>query len=53
MVGTDIADWAAVEGPYYAGMGSEAFWLGLSMVLCVAVLVLGARHEKAAYRKTK
>lgn len=52
MIGTDITGWAAVEGAYYAGMGSEAFWLALSMALCVAALVFGARHEKAAYRKT-
>jgi hypothetical protein len=53
MIGTEITDWAAVDGAYYAGMGGEGFWLGLSILLCVAVLVLGARHEKGAYRKTK
>jgi hypothetical protein len=53
LIGTDITDWSAVEGAYYAGMGTEAIWLFLSMVLCVAALVAGSRHEKAAYRKTK
>lgn len=53
LIGTDITNWSAVEGAYYAGMGSEAFWLFLSMALLVAALVAGARHEKAAYRKTK
>jgi hypothetical protein len=51
MIGTDITDWAAVEGAYYAGMGSEAIWLGISLVLCIGALVLGALHEKAAYKK--
>jgi len=53
LIGTDITNWAAVEGAYYAGMGSEAFWLLLSMLLCVLALLAGARHEKAAYRKAK
>jgi hypothetical protein len=53
LIGTDITDWSAVEGAYYAGMGTEAIWLFLSMALCVAALVAGSRHEKAAYRKTK
>jgi hypothetical protein len=53
MIGTDITDWAAVDGAYYAGMGSEAIWLGLSIVLCVAALIIGSRHEKRAYRKAE
>jgi hypothetical protein len=53
MFGTDITDWAAVEGSYYAGHGSEAIWLILSIILCVGALVFGAKHEKAAYRKTR
>jgi hypothetical protein len=53
MIGTDIADWAAVEGAYYAGMGSEALWLALSLVLCIAALTFGARHERAAYRRAR
>lgn len=51
LIGTDITDWAAVEGAYYAGQGTEGIWLGLSMLLCIVALVAGARHEKAAYRK--
>jgi hypothetical protein len=51
MIGTDITDWSAVEGAYYAGMGSEALWLALSLILCVGALVLGALYEKAAYKK--
>jgi hypothetical protein len=51
MIGTDITDWAAVDGAYYAGMGSEAFWLFLSIALCAGALILGAIHEKKAYSK--
>lgn len=53
LTGTSITDWAAVDGAYYAGAGTEAVWLFLSMILCVAALVAGARHEKAAYRKVR
>ncbi|WP_434612943.1 hypothetical protein [Tabrizicola sp. M-4] len=53
LVGTNITDWAAVDGAYYAGAGTEAIWLFLSMILCVAALVLGARHEKGAYKRVK
>lgn len=53
MIGTTITDWSAVDGAYYAGAGSEAFWLFLSMLLCVGALIAGSRHEKAAYRKAK
>ncbi len=53
MIGTDITDWAAVEGAYYAGMGSETIWLGVSMVLCFGALVYGALHERSAYSKAK
>jgi hypothetical protein len=53
MIGTDITDWSAVEGAYYAGMGSEAVWLVISMVLCFGALVLGALHERSAYNKSK
>ena len=51
LIGTDITTWSAVEGAYYAGQGTEAIWLVLSMVLCVFALVAGSRHETAAYRK--
>jgi hypothetical protein len=52
MIGTKITDWSTVEGAYYAGMGSEALWLFLSIALCAGALVLGALHEMAAYKKT-
>jgi hypothetical protein len=53
LIGTDITDWSKVEGAYYAGAGSEAVWLVLSIILCIGALVMGLRHERAAYRKAK
>ena len=53
LIGTNITDWSTVDGAYYAGAGTEAVWLALSAVLVVLALVAGARHEKAAYRKTR
>ncbi len=53
MIGTDITDWAAVEGAYYAGQGGEAIWLILSFGLCTVALIIGSLHEKKAYRKTR
>lgn len=53
LIGTSITDWSTVEGAYYAGQGTEAIWLALSLVLCVISLVAGSRHERAAYRKAK
>jgi hypothetical protein len=52
MIGTEIKDWATVEGAYYAGMGSEGLWLALSLILVVGALVLGAAHESKAYKKS-
>jgi hypothetical protein len=53
LIGTNITDWNAVDGAYYAGAGTELIWLIVSMVLCIASLVAGSRHERAAYRKVK
>jgi hypothetical protein len=53
MIGTDVKDWAAVEGAYYAGLGSEGLWLALSIILVVGALVLGALHENKAYIKSR
>ena len=51
LIGTNITDWGAVEGAYYAGQGTEGIWLGLSVLLCIAALWAGSRHENAAYKK--
>jgi len=51
-MGTEIKDWAAVEGAYYVGYGSgEALWLFVSIAMCVVPLIVGSRHELSAYRK--
>ena len=53
LIGTNITDWSAVDGTYYAGVGSEGIWLAISAILCIGALIVGARHEKAAYKKAK
>ncbi len=53
LIGTNITDWSAVDGAYYAGAGTELIWLIVSIVLCVVSLVAGSRHEQAAYKKVK
>jgi hypothetical protein len=53
MIGTDITNWSAVEGAYYAGLGSEMVWLILSIAMCFGALVYGALHEHSAYKKLK
>ena len=53
-MGTEIKDWAAVEGAYYTGYGSaEMFWLLLAVVLCILALIVGSKHELDAYKKLK
>jgi hypothetical protein len=53
LIGTSVTDWSTVEGAYYAGGGTEAIWLGLSLLVCVIALIAGSRHERAACRKAK
>ncbi|WP_165586950.1 hypothetical protein [Pseudaestuariivita atlantica] len=53
-MGTEIKDWAAVEGAYYTGYGSgEMLWLIVAIAICLISLVIGARHELDAYKKLK
>ncbi|MEM6308758.1 MAG: hypothetical protein AAF754_01820 [Pseudomonadota bacterium] len=53
-MGSNITDWSTVEGAYYTGYGSgEALWLIVAIILTVVPLVVGARHEHAAYKKLK
>ena len=47
----DAPDWSLVEGAYYAGMGSELLWVVLSIVVCVAALFVGCKHELDAYKR--
>ena len=54
MIGTSITDWSTVEGAMYAGAGGgEMIWLIISVVLCIASLVVGNKHELDAYKKLK
>ena len=52
-MGSSFDSWDAVEGAYYMGAGSswETIWLVLSIGMCVAALIVGARHELDAYKK--
>ena len=41
--------WDAVaNAAYYAGAGWEAIWLLVSIILCLAALWMGHRHESKA-----
>ena len=53
-MGTDITDWAAVEGAYYVGHGGGEWpWLIISIILCIVPLIVGSKHELDAYKKLK
>ena len=53
-MGTNITDWAAVEGAYYTGLGSgELLWLIVAIICCIAPLITGSLHELEAYKKLK
>ncbi|MEM9046321.1 MAG: hypothetical protein AAGC81_16670 [Pseudomonadota bacterium] len=47
------ATMSAMEGAYYSAVGAETLWVGLSIVCCLAALIVGARHELDAYRKAE
>ncbi|MEM6933466.1 MAG: hypothetical protein AAF526_07730 [Pseudomonadota bacterium] len=49
----DEASWNGIEGAYYSALGSEMLWIGVTVVICVASLVVGAAHELDAYRKAE
>ena len=53
-MGTEITDWAAVDGAYYTGLGGgEALWLCVAIAICVVAVVMGSKHELDAYKKLK
>ena len=54
-MGSAFDSWDAVEGAYYmgAGTGWEVIWLVVSIVMCVAALVMGSMHELDAYREAE
>ena len=49
--GTKINDWAAVDGAYYADKRGEAIRLATSIILCIATVVIAARHQMRTYKK--
>lgn len=45
-MGASFDNWDAVkDAAYYAGQGSEAIWLIIAIVLCIAAIVIGHAHE--------
>lgn len=53
-MGTEIKDWATVEGAYYVGYGSGEFmWLIIAIILCIVPLIVGSKHELDAYKKVQ
>jgi hypothetical protein len=49
--GYDEASWNGVGGAFYTAIGSEMLWVAISIVCCVAALIVGTGHEKSAYRR--
>ncbi|MEM9063570.1 MAG: hypothetical protein AAGD13_24185 [Pseudomonadota bacterium] len=49
----DAASWDVAEGAYYSAVGSELIWLIVSVVMCLAAMFVGSKHELDAYRKAE
>lgn len=54
-MGSAIDTWNDIAGPIYMGANSswEHIWLIASIVMCVAALIVGSRHELDAYKKVE
>jgi len=52
-MGSNFDTWNDVAGPIYMGANSswEVIWLIVSIVMCLAALWVGSRHELDAYKK--
>lgn len=52
-MGSSFSSWNNIDGAIYTGANGvmEIVWLVTSVVLCIAALVIGARHELDAYRR--
>ena len=52
-MGSDFDSWTGVEGAYYMGANSgwELTWVLVALGMCIAALIVGARHELDAYKK--
>lgn len=49
----ESGSWEGVTDTYYNAVGGEAFWLYISIALCVIALIGGAIHEAKAYRRAE
>lgn len=48
-MGSSFEKWDAVkDAAYYVGAGGEAIWLIISIVMCVAAIIVGHKHESKA-----
>lgn len=53
-MGSSITSWDGFEGAYYMGVGGwELIWLVVSIILCIAALYVGAKHELDAYKEAE
>ena len=51
-MGASFDNWDAVkDAAYYVGAGSEAIWLTIAIIMCVAALVIGHKHESKVNKK--
>ncbi len=49
----DSGTWTGVTEAYYAGMGNESIWLGVSIAMCVVALLVGHLHEARAQKNVQ
>lgn len=54
-MGSAFSDWAEATGPIYMGADSsmEVVWTAVAVILCIAALISGSRHELKAYERMK
>ena len=54
-MGSQINDWAEATGAIYMGANSswEMTWTVIAAGLCIAALIMGARHELDAYLRAQ
>jgi len=54
-MGSSFENWDAVEGAIYMGANSswETIWVLVAAGACILALIVGSKHELAAYKKMK
>ena len=51
MFGFSFDSWADVTGAMYIGVGYEGVWTFIAILVCVAMIAIGASIERAHYDK--